>query len=155
MGVSKILANLYVGTFPEGPEDIDRLHRAGITAVLNIQTDEDMAHWGVHWNRMESYYREVGIDVRRVPVRDFDRDDLRRQLPKCVEVLDELLSQGHVVYVHCNMGVNRSPTIVIAYLHWVVGWDLERAADHVMECRSCDPYLDAIGLAGEDRKRRG
>ena len=68
-------------------------------------------------------------------------------------MLDELLSQGHIVYVHCNMGVNRSPSIVIAYLHWVVGWDLEKATDHVMECRSCDPYLDSIGLAGEDRKK--
>ena len=84
-------------------------------------------------------------------MRDFDPDDLRRQLPKCVEVLDELLRQGHTVYVHCNMGINRSPSIVIAYLHWVQGWDLEKAADNVMECRSCDPYVDAIGLAGEDR----
>ena len=155
MDVSKILANLFVGTFPRSPGDIDRLRREGITAVLNVQTDDDMAYWGVNWNRMESYYRETGVEVRRVPVRDFDKDDLRCQLPRCVEVLDELLSQGHIVYVHCNMGVNRSPSIVIAYLHWVVGWDLEKAADHVMKCRSCDPYLDAIGLAGEDRKRSG
>ncbi len=153
MDVSKILANLFVGSFPTGPKDIDILRREGVTAVLNVQTDEDMANWGVHWKRMESYYREVGVEVRRVPVRDFDKDDLRRQLPKCVEALDELLQQGRVVYAHCNMGINRSPSIVIAYLHWILGWDLERAADHVMKCRSCDPYLDAIGLAGEDRKR--
>ncbi len=151
--VSQILPNLSVGTFPKGPVDIDRLCREGVTAVLNVQTDDDMDAWGVKWNRMESYYREAGIEVRRVPVQDFSKDDLRRQLPKCVEVLDELLSQGHTVYVHCNMGVNRSPSIAIAYLHWILGWDLEKATDHVMKCRSCDPYLDAIELAGEDRKR--
>ena len=153
MDVSQILPNLFVGTFPKGPVDIDRLRREGVTAVLNAQTDDDLAYLGVNWNRMESYYREVGIEIRRAPVRDFDHDDLRRQLPGCVEVLDDLLRAGHTVYVHCNMGINRSPSIVIAYLHWILGWTLEKAVDHVMECRSCDPYLDAIGLAGEDRKR--
>jgi protein-tyrosine phosphatase len=156
MDVSAILPNLFVGSYPRSTEDIDRLKRDfGVTAVLNVQTKEDMAYWGVNWYRLEPYYQEAGIAVQRVPVRDFDPDDLRRQLPKCVEALDELLTQGHTVYVHCNMGVNRSPSIAIAYLHWVVGWDLEKAADHVMKCRSCDPYLDAIGLAGEDRKREG
>ncbi len=152
--VSQILPNLFVGTFPQGPEDIDGLRQEGVTAVLNVQTDDDMAHWGVNWNRMGSYYREAGIEVRRVPVQDFDKDDLRRQLPKCVEVLDELLSQGHIVYVHCNMGVNRSPSIAIAYLHWVVGWSLEKARVHVMECRSCNPFVDVIESASEDRKRQ-
>jgi protein-tyrosine phosphatase len=151
MDVSQILPNMFVGSFPKSAGDIDRLRRGGITAVLNAQTDDDMAYWGINWHRLESYYREVGIEVRRVPVRDFDHDDLRRQLSKCVEVLDDLLRQGRTAYVHCNMGVNRSPSIVIAYLHWILRWDLEKAADHVMRCRSCDPYLDAIGLAGEDR----
>ena len=152
--VSQILPNLFVGTFPKGPVDIDRLRREGVTAVLNAQTDDDMAYTGVNWNRMESYYGEAGVEARRVPLQDFSKDDLRRQLPKCVDVLDELLREGRTVYVHCNMGVNRSPSIAIAYLHWVQGWSLEKATDHVMECRSCDFYVDAIRLAGEDRKRK-
>jgi protein-tyrosine phosphatase len=153
MDPSQILPNLFVGSCPTSTEDIDRLRREGITAVLNVQTHEDMAHWGINWDRLEPYYREAGVEVRRVPVRDFDPDDLRRNLPRCVQVLDELLHQGHTVYVHCNMGVNRSPSIAIAYLHWVQGWDLEKATDHVMECRSCDPYLDVIRLASKDRGR--
>jgi hypothetical protein len=52
--VSKILPNLFVGTFPKSPEDIDRLRREGITAVLNVRTDDDMARWGVNWRRLES-----------------------------------------------------------------------------------------------------
>ena len=150
--VSEILPNLFVGTFPRTSQDIDRLKRDfGITAVLNVQTDEDLAHWGVDWQELRSAYREAGIDVRRIPVQDFDPDDLRRKLPDCVEVLDELLDLGHVVYLHCNMAVNRSPTIAIAYLHWVQGWPLEKATDHVMRCRSCDPYVEAIRLAEKDR----
>jgi protein-tyrosine phosphatase len=153
MDVSAILPKLLVGSSPTSTEDIDRLRREGITAVLNVQTDEDMACWGLNWDRLERYYREVGVEVRRVPVRDFDPDDLRRNLPWCVQVLDELLHQGRTVYVHCNMGVNRSPTIVIAYRHWVQGWSLEEATAHVTRCRSCDPYVEAIRLASEDRQR--
>ena len=149
--VSQILPHLFIGTFPRTSRDIDRLKRdVGITAVFNVQTDEDMAHWGVDWRELRSSYCEAGIDIRRVPVRDFDPDDLRQKLPECVEVLSELLDLGHVVYLHCNMAVNRSPSIAIAYLHWIKGWSLEKATDHVMECRSCDPYVEAIRLASED-----
>jgi atypical dual specificity phosphatase len=154
MDVSQVLPNLLVGSYPGSPEDIDRLQKNfGVTAVLNVQTDDDVAYCGIEWDCLESHYRSTVIEVRRVPVRDFDPDDLRHQLPKCVEALDELLRQGHTVYVHCNMGINRSPTIVIAYLHWVEGWDLEKATDHVLKCRSCDPYVDVIRLEGEDRER--
>ena len=50
MDVSQILPNLFVGSYPDRPEDIDRLRREfGVTAVLNVQTDDDMAYWGVNW----------------------------------------------------------------------------------------------------------
>jgi hypothetical protein len=152
--VSQILPNLFVGSYPASPADIDRLRREfGVTAVLNVQTDDDMHYWGVPWRRLEAHYRKAGIEVRRVPVRDFDPDDLRRKLPQCVDALDQLLEVGRTVYVHCNMGMNRSPSIVIAYLHWVLGRDLEQATAHVLKCRSCDPYIEAIRLASEDRQK--
>jgi protein-tyrosine phosphatase len=86
-----------------------------------------------------------------MPVWDFDSDDLRQKLPQCVKTLDKLLQQGHTVYVHCNMGVNRSPSIAIAYLDWIQGWSLEQATDHVLRCRPCDPYVEAIRQADGDR----
>ena len=81
MDVSQILPNLFVGSFPKSTEDIDHLRREGITAVLNAQTDDDMDDWGVNWNRLEPYYREVGMEARRAPVRDFDSDDLAASYP--------------------------------------------------------------------------
>jgi atypical dual specificity phosphatase len=152
MDPSQVLPNLFVGSYPRSHEDIDRLRwDFGITAVLNMQSDADMIALSVPWYRLEPYYAELDIEVRRVPVRDFDPDDLRRQLPRCVEGLDDLLQQGHTVYVHCNMGMNRSPSVVIAYLIWVLGWNFEKATAHVLQCRACAPYVDVIRMASDAR----
>jgi hypothetical protein len=70
MDVSQIFPNLFVGSCPTSTEDIDRLKaKFGVTAVLNIQTHDDMAYWGINWDRLEPYYRETGVEVRRVPPR--------------------------------------------------------------------------------------
>lgn len=152
MHCDRIEPRLYVGTCPRETTDIDDLKRLGVTAVLNVQTDDDLAFWGVSWDDLVARYDELGIEVRRVPVRDFDPESLRLGLPECVRVLDELLGDGHTVYVHCSAGINRSPSVVIAYLHWIEGRPLDEAAAHVMQRRACDPYVEAIRLASEDRR---
>jgi hypothetical protein len=152
MNVDRILPNLFVGSCPTTAEDIDRLKRDfAVTAVLTVQTEEDFDYGGIHWDDLKACYDQAAIEVRRLPVRDFDPDDLRRTLPNCVTALDELLSRGHTVFLHCNAGMNRSPTIAITYLCWIEGWTLEAATEHVMESHLCSPYLETIRLASEDR----
>lgn len=157
MNFDQILPKIYVGTCPMDGSDVDELGQAGVTAVLNLQTDEDFDCWGIRWEELDARYRQSKIEVRRVPVRDFDPEALRRGLPDCVRTLDELLHEdaGYTVYVHCSAGINRSPTTVIAYLHWVEHWDLDKAVAHVTRCRACDPYVEAIRLAGEDLQSAG
>ncbi len=155
LDLDPILPDVYVGSCPLSADDVDRLRRDfGVTAVLNLQTEDDFDFWGIDWPRLAAHYRESGIEVRRVPVRDFDVDDLRRKLPDAVEALDELLRAGHTVYVHCSAGINRSPSTVVAYLYWIEGRSLDDALAHVLGCRSCDPYVDAIRLAVEDELRQ-
>ena len=84
---------------------------------------------------------------RNVPVTDFDALDLKRQLPRCVMVLDELVVAGHRVYVHCAAGVTRSPTVIVAYLHWKLDWPLEKALNHLHDVRNCSPQGDVIRRA--------
>ena len=148
MNLDQILPNIFLGSCPASSSDIERLKSEfGITAVINVQTDEDMAYWETKWADLEAGYQQGGIECRRVPVMDFNPDELRRRLPDCVQALDELLRSGHTVYVHCNVGMNRSPSTVVAYLHWNQGMTLDEALDFVMQRRSCDPYLDAIRQA--------
>lgn len=148
MDYNRILPEIVVGSYPQSADDIDRLKRdSGITAVFNLQTDEDLRYLGLDWDSLQAHYAACGIEPRRVPVRDFDPVDLREKLPECVRVLNQLLAAGHSVYVHCTAGAGRSPTVVIAYLHWCRGWDLDEAVAHVTHCRPCSPNVEAIRLA--------
>lgn len=155
MDYSQVSPHLYVGSCPACPEDVDRLvDELGVSAVVNLQTEVDLAYCEIDWPRMEAHYRQAGVEVRRVPIEDFNPDSLRRNLARSVEAVEELLESGHTVFVHCNMGINRSPSAVITYLNWIEGWDLEEAINHVMHCRSCDPYVEAIRRATADRAKR-
>ncbi|MFQ5993544.1 MAG: dual specificity protein phosphatase family protein [Acidiferrobacterales bacterium] len=148
-----ILDDVLVGTYPRDGDDVAYLRNAhAISAVLNLQTDDDMQYWGLDWLHVASHYRQNRIEVARVPIRDFDPVDLREKLEDAVHALDTLLQHGHRVYVHCTAGVGRSPATVIAWLAWRRGWDLGDAVRHVMKQRVCAPFVDAIRLAEEDRR---
>jgi protein-tyrosine phosphatase len=151
MEFDQILPQLFVGSRPRVAEDVDELAReAGISAVLNLQTDEDMSWYDIDWQNLEAHYRKTEIEVVRCPVRDFDPEDLREKLPECVHKLKELLEAGRTVYLHCTAGVNRSPTVAAAYLHRCRGWDVENAVAYVKERRNCSPEVEAIRLAAWD-----
>jgi len=153
MDHSQILTNLFVGSFPKGEADVAQLKAAGITAVLNLQTQEDFDFHDVDWPHLQAVYFAHGLQVRRVPIQDFDEGSLRENLPQAVRVLAALLGAGHTVYVHCNVGMNRSPSTVISCLHWSLGWNLDEAEWHVRTCRSCAPAMEVIRLASRDRQR--
>jgi len=148
MDYNRILPELFLGSYPKDNSELDLLRqRSGITAVLNLQTDEDMRSLNLAWGSLQDHYRASGIELRRVPVRDFDPTDLREKLPECVRVLDQLLKEGRLVYVHCTAGAGRSPTVVIAHLHWCRDWDLDEAVAYVKGCRMCLPNVETIRLA--------
>jgi protein-tyrosine phosphatase len=148
MRYAKILPQLFLGSRPEIPADIDRLRlESGITAVLNLQTDDDMRALNLLWEPLEQHYRSSGVQLCRVPVRDFDPVDLREKLPECVRALTSLLSVGHTVYLHCTLGVTRSPTVAVAYLLWCQGWKLDQAVTHIKDLWQCTPNVKAVQLA--------
>ncbi len=148
MILSQVLDRVLVGSCPESVAQVNRLKRElGVTAVLNLQTDEDFDRYRLPWPALQDRYQELGIELKRVPVRDFDPDDLQQKLPDCVDALDRLLKAGHTVYVHCTAGAGRSPNTVIAYLHRVRQWDLQQAVDHVAGRHSCAPAPDLIRRA--------
>lgn len=150
MDLNQIHPEIFVGACPQDVGDIDRLNRDfGITAVLNLQTDDDFEQLHIDWPRMEAAYRQAGIEIRRVPVLDFDEDDLSKHLVESVAQLAELLDAGRRVYVHCTAGIGRSASTVIAYQHWVHQCDLDEAIRHHNTRRACYPGVEAIRRATE------
>jgi protein-tyrosine phosphatase len=148
MDYAQLLGQIFLGSRPQTIADIDRLRlESGVTAVLNLQTDDDMRAVNLVWEPLEAHYRTSGFVLCRVPIRDFDPVDLREKLPECVRALDHLLVASHSVYLHCTIGAARSPTVAIAYLHWCRGLDLEEAATYVKGRWECSPNMEAVRLA--------
>lgn len=142
MKCHRVLPNLALGSSPKFGEDFQELKSLKITAILSLQTDEDRGYGGIEEEKTAA--DKAGLTFSSVPIEDFNRTELQTRLPVGVAALDRLLGQGHTVYVHCTAGVNRSPTVVAAYLHWRLGVDLLQALTHLHVCRDCLPDADAI-----------
>ncbi len=88
------------------PRDIPELVRLGITHILNLDFPyEDPLP-----------FIQANITLQNVYIRDFCL--MTPQLVRdTIEVIDKSLSCAvHKIYIHCNEGVNRSPTITWLYL---------------------------------------
>jgi protein-tyrosine phosphatase len=152
MDYAQLTPRLFIGSHPQTVDDIEKLRRdMGITAVLNLQTDEDMSSVKLNWKPLESHYRTSAFRLLRVPVKE-EQVELREKLLQCINALERLLAAGHTVYLHCTAGIGRSPTVAIGYLHFCSGWELNDAASHVMHLRQCSPHLEALRLAISDRR---
>jgi len=155
MDYHQILRNLYVGTYPAGPGDIETVKRqCGVTAVLSLQTDQDLEERGLVWSRMEKAFRRLGIKALRIPMRDFDYHDQRRMLAAAVKGLAGLIAAGHTVYLHCNAGAGRSPLVAMAYLFWCADSTFLEAVRHVKNRRECSPMTELLEVARQDILRK-
>jgi len=142
--LSVILPELLVGEYPT-PHDAEWLRAAhGVTAVVSLQDDADLASKGLRLHELEHAYRRYGVHFHRIPVPDCDNDTLAARLDESVAVLRALLTNGGRVYLHCNAGMNRAPTIAIAYLHSEHGLSLIEAREFVKQRRHCVPYMRVL-----------
>lgn len=139
-----ILQRLAVGEYPT-PEDATWLRDTpAVSAVVCLQDDVDLDRKGLSQRALERAYAAHGIGFHRVPVPDGDAAALRGRLDDAVALVAELLARGECVYLHCNAGLNRAPTVAIAYLHVHHGYALDAACQRVKACRPCVPYMRAL-----------
>lgn len=137
--------NLFIGSCPKTPVDIDRIRSSlKVTAILNLQTDEDFDKWEVDFESVKEHCEELGVELVRFPIIDWNEDDLRIRLRESTEHLARLVADGHRTYVHCTAGIGRAPAAVIGYLVWHEDIDLDDAVAYVKKNRQCDPYVHVI-----------
>lgn len=150
----QLLSNLHVGASVH-PTDVPRLRRAGITAVLSLQQPGvDLPRAAME--RMRSAC-EPQIVFRNIGIHDYDPDAVIAALPEALSVLQSLVVEGRVVYLHCSEGINRAPSVALAYLVRCEGLDVDTA---LAALRRCDvgarPYpavVDALRRAGRQPLR--
>ena len=91
------------------------LHWAGVERVLNLVEDEE--YRPQEREALERAFAQMGIEEHRLPFPDFG--GLPSELvDRAVSIISGWLGEGRRIYVHCRAGVNRSATVVAAYLMW-------------------------------------
>ncbi|MBV8771332.1 MAG: dual specificity protein phosphatase family protein [Deltaproteobacteria bacterium] len=142
--VSWITDSLLVGEYPR-VGDIEWLKdEFSITAIQNLQDDEDLRINGIDVVALREACRRYEIKLARTPIRDGSSDDMAARLADALRCLEELLGRKERVYLHCNAGLNRAPTLAIAWLRANGGMSLNEAMAHVKKRRACGPFMTIL-----------
>jgi protein-tyrosine phosphatase len=94
---------------------VEDLIAAGVTRVLDLRED-------LEWSRSDRFGREAVATLARcgdfrqsVSVKDMTAPSLG-QLDLTWDFLSNALAQGDTVFVHCRGGIERTGTVIAAYL---------------------------------------
>ncbi|MEQ2181541.1 hypothetical protein GOODEAATRI_012660, partial [Goodea atripinnis] len=107
--ISPILPFLFLGNERDA-QDLDLLLRLNIGYVVNVTT------------HLPLYHTNSGLRYKRLPATDNSKQNLRQYFEEVFEFIvvvpspEEAYQSGQGVLVHCQAGVSRSATVVIAYL---------------------------------------
>jgi atypical dual specificity phosphatase len=143
-GFTAIRPFLLVGEYPT-PVDAPWLRDVhGVTAVVSLQDDADLAGKGLRLVQLERAYAAAAIAFHRIPIPDGDNRNLAARLDDIIALLDRLRAEDARVYLHCNAGFNRAPTAAIAWLHVHEKIGLAEARDAVKALRHCVPYMRTL-----------
>ncbi|HJU27534.1 MAG TPA: dual specificity protein phosphatase family protein [Candidatus Binataceae bacterium] len=142
--ISEITDYLLVGEYPrEG--DIGWLaNEYRVTAIHNLQDDEDLRINGIDAAALRAECARHGITLVRTPIQDGSSDDMAARLEAALGDLEALIGKRERVYLHCNAGLNRAPTLAIAYLRANCGMSLNEAMAHVKRQRACGPFMTVL-----------
>jgi protein-tyrosine phosphatase len=136
--------HLLIGEYPRAG-DIEWLNKVyGVTAILNLQDDEDLRINALDIAELRDLCSRLGMKLVRSPIHDGSADDMGERLVTALGDLGALVDAGERVYVHCNAGFNRAPTLAIAYLRARGGMSLNEAMAHVKQRRPCGPFMTVL-----------
>jgi len=151
VGMDRIENGLWIGDCYAAQKIVlgeDRAYtRIGITHVLDVSDR-------VHYSGDTQKYK---VQVMKAGMSDLGFTDLdEKHLKPCFEFIDKgLRHRKGQVLVHCQMGLNRSATVVVAWLMNKKGWPVEVALKYVRKHRKVHPYTYLPKLNKYERELRG
>ncbi|XP_038666636.1 dual specificity protein phosphatase 10 [Scyliorhinus canicula] len=102
--LTPILPFLFLGN-EQDAQDIEKMQRMNVGYIINVTT------------HLPLYHYEQGIfRYKRLPATDSNKQNLRQYFEEAFEFIEEAHQCGKGLLIHCQAGVSRSATIVIAYL---------------------------------------
>jgi protein-tyrosine phosphatase len=120
---NQIINNLYLGS-SFNAYSISELTNKKINVIINITEEIDNFHEN---NLSMTYYR--------FPIKDNNQDDISDIIEQTYDLIDEHLSKGDGILVHCFMGASRSATVIIYYLMKKYNITYEQALSYVSNKR--------------------
>ena len=105
--------------------DFGALGSLGIKRVVNVE---------IYKRYSPEAFARFGIDLINIPIRDIDQPLSDKQIDRVVASIDEVASQGEMVYLHCTAGWQRSPALAACYLVYK-GLSAEEALSMVKRLR--------------------
>lgn len=100
--LAEIRKNVLLGS-QDVASDFDLLHKNRITHILNLAP------------AVENSFSDDFVYLK-LPILDVPETDITLHFDKTNDFISSALSSKGRIYVHCNAGVSRAPTIVAAYL---------------------------------------
>ena len=149
MGDKKI----YIGPYPQSYNDFREIASNNIDSILNVQTDKDLIFRQINLKEQLKECKELGIEITRYPIEDFNENDLLLKLKGAGDKLKELLDKGKTVYVHCTAGMGRATATVAIYLILYEDYSVEEAINFIKSYRpvAC-PNVKVINKVVEQYK---
>ncbi|KAI9275329.1 protein-tyrosine phosphatase-like protein [Sporodiniella umbellata] len=119
-GPIKILPHLYLGS-ERNTLDLNSLKRLSVNAILNVAAEVTYPEEYMFQSTM-GYYKLSW---------EHNQDNLSIELQKAINIIDKTRSAGQNILVHCQCGVARSATVIIAYMMKVKRLSLQDAYEQV------------------------
>lgn len=104
LGLTRILPRLYLSG-EDAVKSKSNLKSNGITHILNLTTN------------VENLF-EPELNYKKIRVNDVSNEDMTHCFDQSIEFIQKAFEENETnrVLVHCNAGVSRSASVVIAYL---------------------------------------
>lgn len=119
---SKIIDRLYLGT-EYNASHRKELEKLGVKLILNVTEEVE--------NFFPGNFRYFNISLKDVP-----SADLKAHFSAAIGVMKAAMKNNETVFVHCQRGVSRSASIVIAYLMATTGMTYPEALKFAKSKRS-------------------
>ena len=125
--------NIYIGACPQSLKDMNELKNKNITAILNLQNENEMNKRQINRELINNEAKKNLIEIVNFQIEEFNNDALINKLKDAADILNKLLKNGDTVFVHCSAGMSRSACTIIIYLVLYEKFTLEQARDYVKQ----------------------